>query len=67
MRTHPNNVLFFAVSRSDPMYHYTDRYNQTGTFRKFCEARGVSKNQIARWRPQIFDYLREELAAYAPV
>jgi hypothetical protein len=49
------------------MYHYTDRYNQTGNFRQFCEARGVSKNQIARWRPQIFDYLRQELAAYAPV
>jgi hypothetical protein len=48
------------------MFHYTDRYNQTGTFRQFCEARGVSKNQISRWRPQIFDYLREELAAYAP-
>jgi hypothetical protein len=49
------------------MYHYTDRYNQTGNFRQFCEARGVSKNQIGRWRPQIFDYLREELAAYAPI
>jgi hypothetical protein len=49
------------------MYHYTDRYNQTGNFRQFCEARGVSKNQISRWRPQIFDYLRQELAAYAPV
>jgi hypothetical protein len=48
------------------MFHYTDRYNQTGNFRQFCEARGVSKNQISRWRPQIFDYLREELAAYAP-
>lgn len=48
------------------MYHYTDRYSQTGTFRKFCVARGVSKNQIARWRPLIFTYLREELSAYAP-
>ena len=48
------------------MFHYTDRYNQTGNFRQFCEARGVSKNQIARWRPLIFDYLREELAAYKP-
>ncbi len=48
------------------MYHYTDRYSQTGTFRKFCAAKGVSKNQIARWRPQIIAYLREELAAYAP-
>lgn len=49
------------------MYHYTDRYSQTGTFRKFCAARGVSKNQIARWRPQIMAYLREELSAYAPI
>jgi hypothetical protein len=49
------------------MYHYTDRYSQTGNFRQFCEARGVSKNQISRWRPQIFDYLRQELAAYEPV
>jgi hypothetical protein len=48
------------------MYHYTDRYNQTGNFRQFCETKGVSKNQIARWRPQIFDYLRQELAVYAP-
>jgi len=49
------------------MHHYTDRYNQTGNFRQFCESRGVSKNQIARWRPLIFEYLREELTAYAPV
>ena len=49
------------------MYHYTDRYNQTGNFRQFCETRGVSKNQIARWRPIIFEYLREELQAYMPV
>ena len=48
------------------MYHYTDRYSQTGNFRQFCEGRGVSKNQIARWRPQIFDCLRAELAAYTP-
>jgi hypothetical protein len=48
------------------MHHYTDRYSQTGNFRQFCASRGVSKNQISRWRPQIFDYLREELAAYAP-
>jgi hypothetical protein len=49
------------------MYHYTDRYNQTGNFRQFCEGRGVSKNQIAKWRPIIFDYLREELHTYKPV
>ncbi|MCL4878517.1 MAG: hypothetical protein KJ064_17790 [Anaerolineae bacterium] len=48
------------------MYHYTDRYSQTGTFRKFCEARGVSRNQIARWRPTIMAYLRQALADYAP-
>jgi hypothetical protein len=48
------------------MYHYTDRYSQTGNFRQFCEGKGVSKNVISRWRPQIFEYLREELAAYAP-
>jgi hypothetical protein len=49
------------------MHHYTDRYSQTGNFRQFCEARGVGKNQIARWRPLIFNYLREELSSYAPV
>jgi hypothetical protein len=49
------------------MYHYTGRYAQTGTFRKFCEARGVSKSQIARWRPIIFTFLCEELSGYAPV
>ena len=48
------------------MYHYTDRYSQTGNFRQFCEGKGVSKNVIARWRPQIFEYLREELEAYTP-
>jgi len=48
------------------MFHYTDRYNQTGNFRQFCQAKGVSKNQISRWRPHIFEFLREELAVYAP-
>ncbi len=46
------------------MYHYVDQYNQQGTFRAFCEERGVGKNVITRWRPRIFEVLRQELAAY---
>jgi hypothetical protein len=48
------------------MHHYTDRYSQTGSFRQFCEAKGISKAQVERWRPIIFAMLGEELLADIP-